>query len=54
MKARATLLEGRATSPFEKFKFLDSLKTDYSLLFSFVTKKTRGHLFACECTIHTH
>ena len=53
MKARAILLEGRVTSRLEKLKFLDSLKTDYSLLFSFVAKKTRGQLFACDCTPHT-
>jgi hypothetical protein len=39
MKARAILLECRVTSPLEELKFLDCLKIDYSLLFSFVEKK---------------
>jgi hypothetical protein len=35
MKASAILLEGRITSPLENHKFLDSLKTDCSLISNF-------------------
>jgi len=35
MKMGAILLEGRVTSPLEKLKFLDSLKTDCSLISNF-------------------